>query len=168
MQKNKNKKLVKVRLGQERRYIEIGDTLEQFKNNFIKEFKISSKDSIDYSLSCKDKANRITKVDKEKTYQEMKKYIINYPKLIEPYFTKKQIVIHKNSKCAECGISPIIGIKYHCMNCTLYELCSNCEKKQGEKHGHPLLKLRKAEYLEKFGDIIFPKNDEIKLEEINQ
>ena len=159
MDKNIKKKLVKVRLGQEGRYIEIGDTLEQFKNNFIKEFKIKT-NTKDYILSCKDKSNRITKVDKEKKYQEIKNFIIDYPKLIEPSFIPQEKIIHLNSKCSECGISPIIGIRYHCMNCTSYELCSNCEKIIGEKHGHPLLKLRKSDYLKKYWNEIFKKNDE--------
>ena len=160
MEKNKKKKLVKVRIGKERRYIEIGDTLQQFRENFLKEFKLKTNNSIDYILSCKDKANRIVKIDKEETYQELKKYLVNFPKLIEPYFTQKQSEIHNNSKCMECGLSPIIGIKYQCMKCANYELCSDCEKNLGEKHGHPLLKLRKAEYLEKFKSIILPNINE--------
>ena len=159
MEKKKNNKLVKVRLGREGRFIEIGETLEQFKENFIKEFKLRANNSIDYVLSCKDKPNRITKVDKENIYQEIKNYLINFPNLIEPYFTQKQSTIHKNSKCVECGISPIIGIKYQCMNCASYELCSVCENKIRDNHGHPLLKLRKPEYFEKFRNIIFPTND---------
>ena len=159
MEKKKNNKLVRVRLGLEKRFIEIGETLEQFKDNFINEFKLTGNNSIDYVLSCKDKANRITKVDKESIYQEIKNYLINFPNLIEPYFIQKQNSIHKNSKCVECGISPIIGIKYQCMNCPSYELCSDCENKIRDNHGHPLLKLRKAEYFEKFRNIIFQTND---------
>ena len=157
MENNKKKKLIKVRLNQEQRYIEIGDTLEQFTDNFKKEFRIKSNTN-DYILSCKDKSNRITKVLEEKTYQDLKDFFINYPKLIEPSFTSKEKIIHKNSKCKECGISPIEGTKYICMNCNSYELCSICENKFGEKHGHPLLKLRKADYLEKFFNDIFQKD----------
>ena len=154
MKNDIKKKLIKVRLGEEGRYIEEGDTLEQFKENIKIEYCIKSSIN-DYILSCKDKVNRITKIEDEKTYQKMKKFIIEYPKLIQPYFSPKDITIHNNSKCSECSISPIIGIKYHCMKCDLYELCSNCEMKYGEKHGHPLLKLRKADYLEKYRDEIF-------------
>ena len=96
MEKKKNNKLVKVRLGREGRFIEIGETLEQFKENFIKEFKLRANNSIDYVLSCKDKPNRITKVDKENIYQEIKNYLINFPNLIEPYFIQKQCAIHIN------------------------------------------------------------------------
>ena len=161
MENNQKKKLIKVRLNQEQRYIEIGDTLEQFKDNFKKEFRIKSNIN-DYILSCKDKSNRITQVLEEKTYQDLKDFIINYPKLIESSFIPKEKIIHKNSKCKECGISPIEGIKYICMVCNSYELCSICEKNIGEKHGHPLLKLRKAEYLEKYYYDIIQKNDENK------
>ena len=156
MKNDIKKKLIKVKLGEEGRYIEEGDTLDDFKENFKKEFKINSNIN-DYTFSCKDKVNRITKVEDEQTYQKIKTFILKYPKLIEPSFVLKEKAIHKNSKCSECGMSPIIGIKYHCMNCDLYELCSNCEIKYGEKHGHPLLKLRKAEYLERFKNVIFKK-----------
>jgi hypothetical protein len=157
MEKKQNKRLVKVKLGEEKRYIEEGDTLEQFKDNFKKEFNIISNEN-DFTLSCLDKANRITKIEDEKTYQKLINIIIDNPKLIEPSFIPKKKIIHKNSKCSECGISPIEGIKYQCLRCELYELCFNCEKKFGEKHGHPLLKLRKTEFLEKYK--IFETNDE--------
>lgn len=160
MEKKLKKNLVKVRLNKEQRYIEIGDTLEQFTDNFKKEFRIKSNTN-DYILSCKDKSNRITKILEEKTYQDLKDFIINYPKLIEPSFAPKEKIIHKNSKCKECGISPIEGIKYICMNCNSYELCSICEKRFGEKHGHPFLKLRKADYFEKFFKKIFQVDDKI-------
>lgn len=149
MEKKNNKRLIKVKFGQEGKYIEEGETLEQFKENFKKAFRIKSNEN-EYILSCLNKANRIIIIEDDKKYQNLKNIIINYPKLIEPSFIPKKRVIHKNSKCSECSISPIEGIKYQCLKCKSYELCSKCEKKMGVKHGHPLLKLRKTEYMEKY------------------
>ena len=71
--------------------------------------------------------------------------------------TKK--VVHKNCVCSECGLSPIEGIRYHCIVCQLYDICSNCEKKFGEKHGHQLLKLRRVNDLDKYLKYIYKKGE---------
>ena len=165
MEHNQHKRFVKVRLGHEGRFIEAADTLLGLTKNFKREFKI--KEDANYILSCKDKTNKITNIESEETYNKFKDFIIDFPKLIEPSFIPKpkqkkdEIATHKNIKCSECGESPIKGIRYKCWNCTTYELCSQCEKKFGEKHGHPLLKLRKAEDLEKYGKIINENLNEI-------
>lgn len=72
--------------------------------------------------------------------------------------TKKKEV-HEKSKCSKCGQSPIEGIRYFCLKCSSFELCSNCEKKYGEKHGHELLMLRRPDDLEKFKSYIFKKKE---------
>lgn len=167
MEQKHKKRFVKVRLGQECRYIEEADTLLQFTQNFKNEFRINNNSKKEFILSCKNKANRITKVEDENTYQKLKNLIIEYPKLIEPSFIpkpkkKSEIVIHNNSKCSQCGESPIRGIKYKCLNCPSYELCPSCEKRVGEKHGHPLLMLRRSDDLEKFGKDILEKNKQHK------
>ena len=167
MEHKKHKRLVKVRLGHQGRFIESADSLLGFTQNFKREFKI--KEDADYILSCKDKTNKITNIESEETYDKFKDFIINFPKLIEPSFIpnpkpkikKDEITTHKNTKCSVCEVSPIKGIRYKCLYCTAYELCSLCEKKFGEKHGHPLLKLRKAEDLEKYGKIINENLNEI-------
>jgi len=51
-------------------------------------------------------------------------------------------LIHIGVKCSSCQKYPIVGIRYKCMQCKSYDLCEECEKKQGLKHGHLLLKLR--------------------------
>ena len=165
MEHKQRKRLVKVRLGHEGRFIEASDTLHGFTKNIKKEFKL--KEDADYILSCKDKTNKITNIESEETYNKFKDFIINYPKLIEPSFIpnpnpkKNEIVTHKNTKCSVCGESPIKGIRYKCLYCTRYDLCSECEKKCGKKHGHPLLKLRKGDDLEKYGKIITENLNEI-------
>jgi hypothetical protein len=52
--------------------------------------------------------------------------------------------IHEGSKCTLCGISPIVGYRYHCNVCKYFDLCTECEEKSGESHPHPLLKFRKS------------------------
>ena len=77
-------------------------------------------------------------------------------------------VIHKNSKCSKCGKSPIEGIRYLCLQCKSYELCQSCEKKYGEKHGHQLLMLRRAEDFDKFKNHFFNKKKVEELDKIEE
>ena len=72
----------------------------------------------------------------------------------------KTKVVHENSKCSKCGQSPIEGIRYYCLKCETFELCSECEKNYGEKHGHELLKIRRPE------DFNIFKNEIIKQKEL--
>ena len=72
----------------------------------------------------------------------------------------KTKVLHENSKCSKCGQSPIEGIRYYCLKCETFELCSACEKNYGEKHGHELLKIRRPE------DFNIFKNEIIKQKEL--
>lgn len=51
--------------------------------------------------------------------------------------------IHSDSKCSICNSSPIVGIRYRCLDCISYNLCSFCEVHS--EHMHPLLKLHKLE-----------------------
>ena len=51
-------------------------------------------------------------------------------------------LIHYGIKCDLCQKFPIVGIRYKCLQCKSYNLCEDCEKKEGMNHGHLLLKLR--------------------------
>ena len=51
-------------------------------------------------------------------------------------------LIHSGIKCSICQKFPIIGIRYKCLQCNSFDLCEDCEKKEGVNHGHILLKLR--------------------------
>ena len=51
-------------------------------------------------------------------------------------------LIHHGIKCDLCQKFPIVGIRYKCLQCKSYNLCEDCEKKEGMNHGHVLLKLR--------------------------
>ena len=156
MIKKQNKKFIRVTYNDIGHYVQEADTLEQFKANFVKEFKLDQKNKI-FCLKCKDSAHRVTKIEKDETFKKYKNYMVKYPKLIHPFFTSEEKVIHKNQICSECGISPIEGIMYKCLSCKKYDLCQNCEKIYGEKHGHNFLMLRKEEYLKDFEKICIEK-----------
>ena len=159
MDNNQKKKFILVKYKNQGLYVEEGDTLEQFKQNFFKEFRINSKSKI-FSLSCRDKCFHTRKIENEDVYKKYINYLVKYPKLIQPFFTSEEKVIHKNTKCSECGISPIEGILYKCLSCKKYDLCQKCEKIFGEKHGHNFLMLRKEQYLKLFKDKIKEDKDE--------
>nr|XP_014101141.2 protein ref(2)P [Bactrocera oleae] len=42
-------------------------------------------------------------------------------------------VIHENVECDSCGLAPIVGFRYKCIQCSNYDLCQRCEA----KHKHP-------------------------------
>ena len=50
--------------------------------------------------------------------------------------------IHEGIQCLNCMICPIKGIRYHCLNCSNYNLCEKCEEIIGCTHPHNLLKMR--------------------------
>ena len=159
MDNNQKKKFILVKYKNQGLYVEEGDTLDQFKQNFFKEFRINSKSKI-FSLSCRDKCFHTRKIENEDVYKKYINYLVKYPKLIQPFFTSEEKVIHKNTKCSECGISPIEGILYKCLSCKKYDLCQKCENIFGEKHGHNFLMLRKEQYLKLFKDKIKENQDE--------
>ena len=42
--------------------------------------------------------------------------------------------IHNNISCNECGVNPIVGYRYKCLECNDYNLCEICEKKIIHEH----------------------------------
>ena len=42
--------------------------------------------------------------------------------------------IHNDIKCNNCGVCPIIGYRYKCLECLNYNLCDECEKKVSHEH----------------------------------
>lgn len=63
----------------------------------------------------------------------------------EPSF-KNGKPVHKEYICDGCEQVGIVGIRYQCTVCKDFDYCEECEKKYGEKHGHPLLKIRRPEF----------------------
>ena len=60
-------------------------------------------------------------------------------------------LIHTGIKCSICQKFPIIGTRYKCLQCKSYDLCEECEKTHGMKHGHLLLKLRNNKQINMLG-----------------
>ena len=50
-------------------------------------------------------------------------------------------VIHQGIKCNNCGVNPIMGIRYKCMECDNFNFCENCEENVG--HPHLFYKIKK-------------------------
>ena len=131
----------------------------QFIYNEIKEIKIEmNKESKlyedekkeiekkqDEKLSIKEIENII-----EKKMSQLKKDIIEASGLknndhsnLNSYINEKcKNTIHNGITCSNCGKKPIIGIRYHCLNCSKYNLCEECEFKIGDDHPHNFLKMR--------------------------
>lgn len=59
-----------------------------------------------------------------------------------PYLrlSPKVFLIHKDIKCNSCGLETIIGIRYKCTICNLFNLCEACE--QTSDHMHPLINIK--------------------------
>jgi hypothetical protein len=47
-------------------------------------------------------------------------------------------VIHPSTRCASCGMTPIVGIRFRCANCALFDLCAECYEDEHEKVHNPL------------------------------
>ncbi len=54
--------------------------------------------------------------------------------------------VHYHYICDGCEKQGIVGIRYKCTVCPDFDYCEECEKKFGEKHGHPFLKIRRPEF----------------------
>ena len=52
-------------------------------------------------------------------------------------------LIHFGVTCDGCGVFPIVGCRYKCAVCNDFDFCEECEKKKGEEHNHPFLKISK-------------------------
>ena len=51
---------------------------------------------------------------------------------------------HEGIKCNICGMFPIVGIRYKCLECDNYNCCENCEQKQNHPHLFYKIKNNKA------------------------
>ena len=69
----------------------------------------------------------------------------------------KKVGVHSGITCSECGMSPILGVRYRCYVCVNYNQCSACECEC--LHPHPMIKIRipqMAVYLE-VREIVIPR-----------
>ncbi|KAI9702259.1 MAG: hypothetical protein M1820_006191 [Bogoriella megaspora] len=48
--------------------------------------------------------------------------------------SRKQGYVHRGIRCDSCGEMPIRGIRWHCSNCTDFDLCSTCESQNPGPH----------------------------------
>jgi hypothetical protein len=55
--------------------------------------------------------------------------------------------VHHGIACDQCGQNPIIGLRYKCSKCQIYNLCSQCEENNSVNgfHPHDFIKMRKSE-----------------------
>ena len=45
-------------------------------------------------------------------------------------------VVHHCYICDGCGMNPIVGKRYNCKNCSNFDFCEKCYKKNRKNHGH--------------------------------
>lgn len=50
-------------------------------------------------------------------------------------------MIH-NVRCDICGVYPIVGIRYKCGVCPIFDLCEPCRAKNEHDDHHPFAKIR--------------------------
>ena len=48
--------------------------------------------------------------------------------------SRQKAYVHHGIRCDSCGEMPIRGIRWHCSNCTDFDLCSNCEAQNPSPH----------------------------------
>jgi len=63
-------------------------------------------------------------------------------KIRVPLASTKKEVIHSGIKCNECGVVPIVGVRYNCQSCEDFDLCEKCESSTRHPPKHVLLKLK--------------------------
>ncbi|KAF2148729.1 hypothetical protein K461DRAFT_246812 [Myriangium duriaei CBS 260.36] len=55
---------------------------------------------------------------------------------------KKQAYIHRGTRCDNCGKLPITGVRWHCINCPDFDLCSTCEASNTHPKTHIFAKIQ--------------------------
>ena len=57
----------------------------------------------------------------------------------------KNNYVHEGIKCNNCGVFPIVGIRYKCLECDNFNCCEKCEQEQN--HLHLFYKIKKDKSL---------------------
>ena len=109
----------------------------------------------EYSQEVKPKISKID-FEKLKPVQESKIYIHKINDYNEVNTSRSNIsrisqcsTIHTNIKCDECGICPITGYRYKCLECPNYNLCDQCEKIVTHEHNFIRYVIEESEAIQK-------------------
>ncbi len=54
----------------------------------------------------------------------------------------KDKIVHDNIFCDVCRKNNIIGVRYKCLNCPIFDLCEQCEERGDHPQDHLLIKIR--------------------------
>jgi hypothetical protein len=46
-------------------------------------------------------------------------------------------IVHPGSACFSCGMTPIVGVRFRCVNCVNYDLCAECYDEEHEQIHNP-------------------------------
>ena len=55
---------------------------------------------------------------------------------------KKKAYVHRGTSCDSCNTNPIRGVRWHCINCPDYDLCSTCETQGVHPKTHVFAKIK--------------------------
>lgn len=69
--------------------------------------------------------------------------ITNCLTLLDNMSEKEYSTPHNNTTCTACGISPISGVRWRCLNCVNCDICNSCEAKGVHDEKHLLVKIAK-------------------------
>lgn len=56
--------------------------------------------------------------------------------------TLRQLYVHNGIRCEQCGQCPILGVRWHCNNCSDFDLCSVCEAQPLHPRTHVFTKIK--------------------------
>lgn len=55
---------------------------------------------------------------------------------------KRKAYEHRGVNCEDCGVMPIRGVRWHCLNCPDFDLCSSCETNARHPKTHVFAKIK--------------------------
>ena len=56
--------------------------------------------------------------------------------------SRREAYVHRGTRCDACGTFPIRGIRWHCLNCPDFDLCSTCEAGGNHTNIHVFAKIK--------------------------
>lgn len=54
---------------------------------------------------------------------------------------EEQIIKHHGIECQDCSVTPIEGIRYHCIICAM-DMCAQCNSSGNHPDSHPIIMLK--------------------------